>query len=69
MGSRPATFRKADLALAFEAAQAAGFDHVTITQDLGDGKRVTIAATRGVAPARSAMSDLEAWKADKYGTI
>jgi hypothetical protein len=61
--ARAALIRKSDLTPAFEAAKAAGYEHVSVTVDTADGRRFHIAA--GIAPdaAQAEMSPLQKWKA------
>jgi len=64
MERRPAVIRKSDLAPAFEAAKAAGFDQVSVVIEAADGQRFLITAAVGRGSERPDMSPLEKWKAD-----
>lgn len=62
---RSAAIRKSDLAPAFEAAKAAGFDQVSIVVETADGKRFMITAGTGGNTAQPDMSPLEKWRANR----
>ncbi|WP_208353098.1 CHAP domain-containing protein [Pseudaestuariivita rosea] len=65
MERRPAAIRKSDLTPAFEAAKAAGYDHVSIVVETEDGKRFLItAAVSGNIP-KPDMTVLEKWRAGR----
>lgn len=61
--SRPATIHKTDLANAFQAAKAAGYDHVSIFVETADGKRFLISAGTGGDAASADMTPYDRWRA------
>lgn len=65
MKRRTATIRKSDLTPAFEAAKAAGYDHLSIVVETADGHKFTITAGVGTETAQLPMSKLEQWKAGR----
>ncbi|WP_334061364.1 hypothetical protein [Limimaricola cinnabarinus] len=65
MDRRPAAIRKSDLAPAFEAAKAAGFDQVSIVVETADGQRFLITAGCGAESAKADMTPLEKWRASR----
>lgn len=65
MDRRAVAIRKSDLAPAFEAAKAAGFDQVSVVVETGDGKRVLITASAVGAGAGAAATPLDKWRANR----
>jgi hypothetical protein len=62
---RPAAIRKSDLTPAFEAAKAAGFDHVSVVCETPHGQRFLITAGCGSNAEKPDMTPFEKWKADR----
>lgn len=65
MDRRPPAIRKSDLTPAFEAAKAAGFDHVSVVVEIEDGKRFLITAGIGGDVDKVDMTPLERWRAGR----
>ena len=63
--ARRAAIRKSDLAPAFAAAKAAGYDQVSIVLETNDGKRILITAGAGGDAAKPDLTPLEKWRASR----
>ena len=65
MANKRAAIRKSDLAPAFEAAKAAGYDQVSIVVEAKDGTRYLITAGGGGDASEPPLSALEKWRASR----
>lgn len=65
MTRRAASIFKSDLTPAFEAARAAGYDHLSIVVETSDGNRFIITAGTGAEAAQPPVSALERWRAGR----
>ncbi|SEL66268.1 hypothetical protein SAMN05444413_1131 [Roseivivax marinus] len=65
MERRSAEFRKSDLSPVFEAAKAAGYEHVSIVVETAEGKRFEITAGTGGDAAKPHMTPLEKWRTNR----
>ena len=63
--SRPPVIRKSDLAPAFAAAKAAGWENVSVSVETADGHRYLITASRNQELAQANLTPLEKWKAGR----
>jgi hypothetical protein len=62
---QPAPIRQSDLTPVFNAAKAAGFDHVSVIVEVEGGKRFLIKAGTGGGADRPDMSPYDIWRAGR----